>query len=318
MKESARIALSYVRSHAGELGHRRGRVRRTRASTSTCPAGAIPKDGPSAGITMTTALASLLTGRPVKHTVGMTGEVTLQGRVLPIGGLKQKVLAAHAAGLTDVIIPERNRADLDDVPEDVREAMSFHPVMSLDEVLELALEPRSRLACAVVSCAPLPEEVRRAADLLERRWTVSILCASHEGAVRFNEFRQVLGPIPPATLAARLAELEEAGVLERARGRRAPAAGRVPADRRAGASCGALVDGARAASPRAASPSAASRAAAAGRYRSCRLRAGSRRGACAGRPRPCARRGARNARPSLRNPCAVSAKTATSPLSAET
>ena len=80
------------------------------------PAGAIPKDGPSAGVTMTTALASLLTGRPVKHTVGMTGEVTLQGRVLPIGGLKQKVLAAHAAGLTEVILPERNRGDLDDVP----------------------------------------------------------------------------------------------------------------------------------------------------------------------------------------------------------
>jgi len=105
------------------------------------PSGAIPKDGPSAGITMTTALASLVTGRPVKPEVAMTGEVTLQGRVLPIGGLKQKVLAAHAAGLTDVIIPERNRADLDDVPEDVREAMTFHPVLSVDEVLELALEP---------------------------------------------------------------------------------------------------------------------------------------------------------------------------------
>ena len=90
---------------------------------------------------MTTALASLLSGRPVKHTVGMTGEVTLQGRVLPIGGLKQKVLAAHAAGLTDVIIPERNRADLEDIPDDVKTAMSFHPVMTLDEVLALALEP---------------------------------------------------------------------------------------------------------------------------------------------------------------------------------
>jgi ATP-dependent Lon protease len=90
---------------------------------------------------MTTALASLLSGRPVKHTVGMTGEVTLQGRVLPIGGLKQKVLAAHAAGLTDVILPERNRGDLDDVPEDVREQMTFHPVMTVGEVLDLALEP---------------------------------------------------------------------------------------------------------------------------------------------------------------------------------
>ena len=105
------------------------------------PAGAIPKDGPSAGITMTTALASLLSGRPVRHTVGMTGEVTLQGRVLPIGGLKQKVLAAHAAGLTDVILPERNRADLDDVPEEVREQLTFHPVMTIGEVLDLALEP---------------------------------------------------------------------------------------------------------------------------------------------------------------------------------
>jgi ATP-dependent Lon protease len=91
---------------------------------------------------MATALASLLTGRAVKHTVGMTGELTLQGRVLPIGGLKQKVLAAHAAGLTEVILPERNRADLEDVPQHVREEMSFYPVMSLAEVLELALEPK--------------------------------------------------------------------------------------------------------------------------------------------------------------------------------
>ena len=139
MKESARIALSYVRSHAEELGLDEHAFEDASFHVHV-PAGAIPKDGPSAGITMTTALASLLTGRPVKHTVGMTGEVTLQGRVLPIGGLKQKALAAHAAGLTDVIIPERNRADLDDVPEDVRNEMSFHPVMSLDEVLELSLE----------------------------------------------------------------------------------------------------------------------------------------------------------------------------------
>jgi ATP-dependent Lon protease len=140
MKESARIALSYVRSHAEELGIDPKRFQ-DRTFHVHVPAGATPKDGPSAGITMATALASLLTEKPVKHTVGMTGEVTLQGRVLQIGGLKQKVLAAHAAGLTDVIIPERNRADLDDVPEDVREAMRFHPVMTLGEVLELALEP---------------------------------------------------------------------------------------------------------------------------------------------------------------------------------
>ena len=143
MKESARIALSYVRSHSEELGIESD-VFKDRMFHVHVPAGAIPKDGPSAGITMATALASLLSERPVKHTVGMTGEVTLQGRVLPIGGLKQKVLAAHAAGLTDVIIPERNRADLDDVPADVREAMRFHPVMTLGEVLDLALEPKAK------------------------------------------------------------------------------------------------------------------------------------------------------------------------------
>ena len=142
MKESARIALSYVRSHADELGVD-PKAFDDRSFHVHVPAGAIPKDGPSAGITMTTALASLLSGRPVKHTVGMTGEVTLQGRVLPIGGLKQKALAAHAAGLTDVIIPERNRGDLEDVPEDVREEMRFHPVMTIGEVLELALEPQA-------------------------------------------------------------------------------------------------------------------------------------------------------------------------------
>jgi ATP-dependent Lon protease len=147
MKESARIALSYVRGHRDELGLDPETFSGKEFHVHV-PAGAIPKDGPSAGITMTTALASLLSGRPVKHTVGMTGEVTLQGRVLPIGGLKQKVLAAHAAGLTDVIMPERNRGDLDDVPEDVREQMKFHPVMSIDEVLDLALEPARTEAVA--------------------------------------------------------------------------------------------------------------------------------------------------------------------------
>jgi len=140
MKESAKIALTYVRAHAEELGVDPD-LFEDREFHVHVPAGAIPKDGPSAGITMTTALASLLSGRPVKHTVGMTGEVTLQGRVLPIGGLKQKVLAAHAAGLDTIILPERNRADLDDVPEDVRSAMTFHPVMTIGEVLEHALEP---------------------------------------------------------------------------------------------------------------------------------------------------------------------------------
>ena len=147
MKESARIALSYVRGHAEAL-EIEPEALHAREFHVHVPAGAIPKDGPSAGITMVTALASLLSGRPVKHTVGMTGEVTLQGRVLPIGGLKQKVLAAHAAGLTDVILPERNRGDLEDVPAEVREEMRFHPVMTIDEVLELALEPERAPAVA--------------------------------------------------------------------------------------------------------------------------------------------------------------------------
>src|SRR6202012_2902924 len=139
MKESAQIALSYVHGHAAELG-----IDPTlfdeRSFHVHVPAGAIPKDGPSAGVTMVTAMASLLSGRPGKHTVGMTGEVTLQGRVLPIGGLKQKVLAAHAAGLTDVVMPERNPGHLDDVPQEVRDAMTFHFAMTIDEVLAAALE----------------------------------------------------------------------------------------------------------------------------------------------------------------------------------
>jgi len=139
MKESAEIALSFVRSHAGELGiasdDLRGRFH------VHVPAGAVPKDGPSAGIAMVTALASLATGRPVRSTVGMTGEVTLQGRVLPIGGVKQKVLAAHRAGLKEVALPKRNEGDLDDVPDQVREEIAFHPVETVDEVLRVALEP---------------------------------------------------------------------------------------------------------------------------------------------------------------------------------
>jgi ATP-dependent Lon protease len=145
MKESARIALSYVRGHAEELGIDESAFENQEFHVHV-PAGAIPKDGPSAGVTMVTALASLLSGRPVKHTVGMTGEVTLQGRVLPIGGFKQKALAANAAGLTDVILPERNRGDLDEIPEEVRNQMSFHPVMTVQEVLDRALEPARDVA----------------------------------------------------------------------------------------------------------------------------------------------------------------------------
>jgi len=145
MKESAKIALSYVRGHAEELGIDEHAFENKEFHVHV-PAGAIPKDGPSAGVTMVTALASLLSGRPVKHTVGMTGEVTLQGRVLPIGGFKQKALAANAAGLTDVILPERNRGDLDEIPEEVRNQMTFHPVMTVQEVLDRALEPARDVA----------------------------------------------------------------------------------------------------------------------------------------------------------------------------
>jgi ATP-dependent Lon protease len=142
MKESAHIALSYVRSHASDLDIDAAAFRR-RSFHVHVPAGATPKDGPSAGVTMVTALASLLTRRPVRATVGMTGEVTLQGRVLPIGGVKQKVLAAHAAGLTDVVLPERNLADLDDIPADVRRQLRFHGVSSVDQVLAIALGEKS-------------------------------------------------------------------------------------------------------------------------------------------------------------------------------
>jgi ATP-dependent Lon protease len=140
MKESAQIGLSYVRSHADELGISHGFEEK--AFHVHVPAGAVPKDGPSAGVTMVTALVSLLTGRPVRGTVGMTGEVTLQGKVLPIGGVKQKLLAAHRAGLTEVILPYRNEADLDDLPESVRQAMTIHLVRDVREVIDRALQPR--------------------------------------------------------------------------------------------------------------------------------------------------------------------------------
>jgi ATP-dependent Lon protease len=147
MKESARIALTYVQSHAAHLGIDEHALDGRELHVHV-PAGATPKDGPSAGITMVTAIASLLSQRPVRSTVGMTGEVTLQGRVLPIGGLKQKVLAAHAAGLTEVIVPDRNGPDLDDVPSDVRDRMTFHIVQSVDQVLAIALEPIEVAAAA--------------------------------------------------------------------------------------------------------------------------------------------------------------------------
>jgi len=147
MRESGRIALTWVRSNAEAAGIDDAKLR-DREIHLHVPAGAVPKDGPSAGVTMTVALTSLFSGRAVRPTVGMTGEVTLQGRVLPVGGIKQKVLAAHRAGLTEVIIPERNRGDLDDVPEEVRGALTFHPVLTVEEALEIALEPAAATVTA--------------------------------------------------------------------------------------------------------------------------------------------------------------------------
>jgi ATP-dependent Lon protease len=138
MKESAEIALSYVRSHAPQLGIPAEAFKGKRFHVHV-PAGAVPKDGPSAGVTLTTALVSLLTDRPVRSVVGMTGEVTLQGKVLPIGGVKQKVLAAHRAGLTEVVLPKRNGPDLEDVPEPVRDQMTFHLADEVGQVIEAAL-----------------------------------------------------------------------------------------------------------------------------------------------------------------------------------
>ncbi|MFN2463937.1 MAG: endopeptidase La [Candidatus Dormibacteria bacterium] len=146
MKESAQIALSYIRSHVSELGLDSRHIAQN--YHIHVPAGAVPKDGPSAGVTMTVALASLISGRPVRSEVGMTGEVTLQGRVLPIGGVKQKVLAAHRSGLTEVILPQRNGKDLDDLPETIRDEMKFHLVSDVAEALQHALEPAGKKAQA--------------------------------------------------------------------------------------------------------------------------------------------------------------------------
>ncbi|HJT03729.1 MAG TPA: endopeptidase La [Pseudonocardiaceae bacterium] len=147
MKESAQIALSYLRSHGAELELPVGDLAQ-RGVHVHVPAGAVPKDGPSAGITMTTALASLLSGRPVRADVAMTGEVSLTGRVLPIGGVKQKLLAAHRAGLTTVLLPRRNEPDLDDVPQAVRDELTVHLVGDVREVIDLALEPATMVAGA--------------------------------------------------------------------------------------------------------------------------------------------------------------------------
>ncbi len=150
MKESAQIALSFLRSHGAELELPVGDLK-DRGVHLHVPAGAVPKDGPSAGVTMTTALASLLSGRRVREDVAMTGEVSLTGRVLPIGGVKQKLLAAHRAGVTTVIIPKRNEADLDDVPGEVLEKLDVHAVADVRQVLRLALEPAADRAVPVAA-----------------------------------------------------------------------------------------------------------------------------------------------------------------------
>jgi ATP-dependent Lon protease len=146
MKESAQIALTFVRSHAAELGVDPAVL--DRAIHVHVPAGAVPKDGPSAGVTMVTALTSLATGRPVRSEVGMTGEVTLNGRVLPIGGVKQKLLAAQRAGLTEVFLPQRNEPDLDDVPADVLGAVTVHLVGDVLDVVRGALSTEGATAVA--------------------------------------------------------------------------------------------------------------------------------------------------------------------------
>jgi ATP-dependent Lon protease len=140
MKESARAALTYAATHAAALKIPEDRLGSIEVHVHV-PAGAIPKDGPSAGVAISVALVSAMSGRPVRREVAMTGEATLRGRVLPIGGLKEKVLGAHRAGITTIILPRDNEADMEDIPEEVRNQLTFHPVATLDEAFAIALLP---------------------------------------------------------------------------------------------------------------------------------------------------------------------------------
>jgi ATP-dependent Lon protease len=150
MKESARAALTYAKTRAAALGIPVEAVQ-DREIHIHVPAGAIPKDGPSAGVTMATALVSAMTARPARHDVAMTGEITLGGRVLPIGGLKEKVLGAARAGITEIVLPKENEPELEDLPEEVRSRLAFHPVHTLDEVLAVALlSPEARVVNELV------------------------------------------------------------------------------------------------------------------------------------------------------------------------
>jgi ATP-dependent Lon protease len=161
MRESAQIAYSYVRSNADQLNVDPELFEKMNVHVHV-PAGAIPKDGPSAGVTMLMAMASLFSGRPVRGDVGMTGEVTLRGRVLPVGGIKMKVLAGHRAGITTIILPKRNERDLDELPEDVRSAMTFVPVEQIDEAIKVAFlseetEPKPPIPVQKKEPLPHPE-----------------------------------------------------------------------------------------------------------------------------------------------------------------
>lgn len=157
MKESARAALTYAKSHADQLGIVEDAIVETDIHIHV-PAGAIPKDGPSAGVTMATALVSALSHRPVRHDLAMTGEITLRGRVLPIGGLKEKVLGAVRAGIRTILLPKENEADLEDLPEDVRKTLDVHAVEDLGEVLSLALRGAKIEAGHLVFEGPAPVE----------------------------------------------------------------------------------------------------------------------------------------------------------------
>jgi ATP-dependent Lon protease len=150
MKESVQAALSYTRTRAARFGIKPDFFENADIHVHV-PAGAVPKDGPSAGVTMATALISLLTGRPVRHDIAMTGEITLRGKVLPVGGVKEKVLGARRAGITTIILPKRNQKDLEDIPEEIRKEMTFHFVDGIDEVVALALEPVLEAPLAAVT-----------------------------------------------------------------------------------------------------------------------------------------------------------------------
>jgi ATP-dependent Lon protease len=149
MKESAQAALSYCRSRAARFGIKPDFFENADIHIHV-PAGAVPKDGPSAGVTIATALVSLLTGRLVRHDIAMTGEITLRGKVLPVGGIKEKVLGARRAGITTVILPKRNQKDLEDVPDEIRKEMTFIFVETIDEVVAHSLEPARETPLAAV------------------------------------------------------------------------------------------------------------------------------------------------------------------------